>query len=220
MRLRGPGRALGQGAARRLGAGTALGLVIGGLTQKVRPVYLDVYIYIIYPGSQRLSKEWSLGDPKRNMLHFSRSKYSLWTSRIYTYMIYGTKLTPWKRTSLMKTLHVGGERTPPALLKATMEGLPWNSTEFCEPEGNRSSPDQHHGQHVGFQGTELLMVFFFKGRGPGHAGTSPRLLVFIVGSIDLAAPRVNFMTRQWGGQGSKCLCGWQGSEQKLGSKRV
>ena len=48
MRLRGPGRALGQGAARRLGAGTALGLVIGGLTQKVRPVYLDVYIYILY----------------------------------------------------------------------------------------------------------------------------------------------------------------------------
>ena len=36
----------------------------------------------INPGSQRLSKEWSLGDPKRNMLYFSGAKYSLWTSRV------------------------------------------------------------------------------------------------------------------------------------------
>ena len=36
----------------------------------------------ICPGSQRLSKEWSVGDPKRNMLYFSGAKYSLWTSRV------------------------------------------------------------------------------------------------------------------------------------------
>ena len=39
----------------------------------------------IDPGSQRLSKEWSLGDPKRNMLYFSGAKYSLWTSRVESY---------------------------------------------------------------------------------------------------------------------------------------
>ena len=112
MRLRGPGRALGQGAARRLGAGTALGLVIGGLTQKVRPVYLDVYIYIIYPGSQRLSKEWSLGDPKRNMLYFSGAKYSLWTSRVYLPIRCGgtnnhclTGLNPKQPCVLLRILH-------------------------------------------------------------------------------------------------------------------
>ena len=33
------------------------------------------------PGSQRLYKEWSLGDPKRKILYISRSNYSLWTCR-------------------------------------------------------------------------------------------------------------------------------------------
>ena len=38
----------------------------------------------VYPGSQRLYNEWSLGDPKRKFLYFSRSTYSLWTSRVYS----------------------------------------------------------------------------------------------------------------------------------------
>ena len=36
-----------------------------------------------YPGSQRLFKILSLGDLKGKFLYFSRSKYSLWTSRGY-----------------------------------------------------------------------------------------------------------------------------------------
>ena len=47
----------------------------------------NAYIYILYPGSPVDYQKNGLSRwPKsRNMLHFSRSTYSLWTSRVYTF---------------------------------------------------------------------------------------------------------------------------------------
>ena len=43
----------------------------------------SVYIYI-YPGvTSDYKREWSLGGLKGKILYFSRSNYSLWTSRVY-----------------------------------------------------------------------------------------------------------------------------------------
>ena len=54
-------------------------------TPKNHLLQTNKYIYI-YPGSQTLQKEWSLGELKGNFIYSSQSKYSLWTSRVYIYI--------------------------------------------------------------------------------------------------------------------------------------
>ena len=73
----------------------------------VRPFLAEIIVYtmatIIHGytytlGVKDYKKEWSLGDLKGNFLYFSRSKYSLWTSRVaYDSMIKHDETTTQQR---------------------------------------------------------------------------------------------------------------------------
>ena len=45
--------------------------------------------FLLSLGVKDYKKEWSLGELKGNFLYFSRSKYSLWTSRAFMVLTHG-----------------------------------------------------------------------------------------------------------------------------------